>query len=410
MFGFNNPTPIELSFNEPVGEVVQLDFNLDETKPEGKPEGKVEEPSGNPTGNSSQEPIAEPVTLGKPSSVTKPKVEKVSPTEPDEDLTFEDTEGVESEGTEQDIDSLVNIANSLAESTFGGNLKPYEGYDAEAEPNAETITKLIAHNITVAREEAVQDFYDNGLSDVVKRIVDFDMDAENPEDLLGFIRTLGEEATIKNLSLDNEFDQEKIVRTWYLNEQWDANEIEEKVADLKTAGLLSKEATRIKPKLDAKSEEVARKKEENLKMMKTIENERRKEFLGKVQTTLKSQQIGGIQLTPDEVQRIGAAMTDSPIKINLGDKETEMPYLEALIAWNRYSPKGDVETLAMATLLLSDRKAFEKKYMQSVETKVSNEFVQKHKYDAGLKTGQIKVETKKKEQPATAPKWNLSVR
>jgi predicted aminopeptidase len=114
-------------------------------------------------------------------------------------------------------------------------------------------------------------------------------------------------------------------------------------------------------------------------------------------------------LTPEETKAIGAAMTDHPITIKLGDKETQMPYLEALIAWNRYAPQGNIETLAMATLLLKDRTAFEKKYMKAVETSVTKEFVQKHKYDAGQKAGQIKVETSKKTPTTQATTWRLKM-
>ncbi len=388
---FKSTQSIDLGFSDPLVKATELDFS--DTAPVDKVvpvEEKVE-------------PVKTDITPNKEDfSLT------LDSTGNKDDLSFDLGEN-KNTNTGDEVNEYVNIANSLADNIFGGNLKPYEGFDDTTEPTLEVISKLIAHNVDLAKDEAIQDFYTNDISPVTQRIIDFDLEAKDPDEILSFMRVLVEENNIKTLSLENEFDQEKIVRTWFQNENWTREEVDEKVADLKTAGLLSKEATRIKPKLDQKTEEVAKKKEEGIREMKAMEQTRRQNFLGKVQNTLKTQKIGEVALTTEETKRLTAIMDSNPISVSLPNgSKTEMPYLEALIAYNRFSEKGDVETLALAALLLSDRKSFDEKYKRMFENKVTNEFVKDHKYDTSSKSGQLK--TTPKDQPVKqASRWTLKV-
>ncbi len=381
-----------MGFSDPLVKATELDFS--DTAPIDKVVTVEGEKTPEPV---KPDPTKEDFSLTLDSTVNK------------DDLSFDLGEPKDADANAEIENEYVTIANSLADNIFGGNLKPYEGFDDTTEPTLEVISKLIAHNVDLAKDEAIQDFYTNDISPVTQRIIDFDLESKDPAEILSFMRVLVEESNIKTLSLDNEFDQEKIVRTWFQNENWTSEEVDEKVADLKTAGLLSKEATRIKPKLDQKTEEVARKKEEGVREMKAMEQQRRQNFLSKVQNTLKTQKIGEVALTTEETKRLTAIMDSNPISVSLPNgSKTEMPYLEALIAYNRFSEKGDVETLALAALLLSDRKAFDEKYRRVVENKVTNEFVKDHKYDTSSKSGQLK--TTPKEQPTKqVSRWNLKV-
>lgn len=387
MFKNTQTIDLGLTFSDPLEKATELDFSL---------------------GGPNKDP-KEPEKVITPDPVV-PVVPVIEPQKSEEDtgISF-DLEDKKEEENQPLVNEYVNVANSLADSIFGGNLKPFEGFDENEEPTLEVISKLIAHNIDLAKDEAIQDFYANDISPITQRIIDFDLESRDPNEILSFMKGLVEEDKIKTLSLDNEFDQETIVRTWFQNENWTTVEVEEKISDLKTAGLLSKEATRIKPKLDQKAEEVARKKEEGVKEMKAVEQSRRQQFLGKVQTTLKSQKIGEVALTAEETKRLTAIMDSNPIPVNLPNgSKTEMPYLEALIAYNRFSDKGDVETLALAALLLSDRKSFDEKYKRVIENKVTNEFVKDHKYDTSSKSGQLKTAPKETPTKQTS-RWSLKV-
>ena len=390
MFKNTQTIDLGLTFSDPLEKATELDFSL------GEPNKDSKEP--------------EKVITTDPTTPVIPAVPVIESQKSEEDtgISF-DLEEKKEEENQPLVNEYVNVANSLADSIFGGNLKPFEGFDENEEPTLEVISKLIAHNIDLAKDEAIQDFYANDISPITQRIIDFDLESRDPNEILSFMKGLVEEDKIKTLSLDNEFDQETIVRTWFQNENWTTVEVEEKISDLKTAGLLSKEATRIKPKLDQKAEEVARKKEEGVKEMKAVEQSRRQQFLGKVQTTLKSQKIGEVALTAEETKRLTAIMDSNPIPVNLPNgSKTEMPYLEALIAYNRFSDKGDVETLALAALLLSDRKSFDEKYKRVIENKVTNEFVKDHKYDTSSKSGQLKTAPKETPTKQTS-RWSLKV-
>ena len=313
------------------------------------------------------------------------------------------------EEVDVEVNLIVDTLNDLADSVFSGTLQPYEGYDPEEKPSKEMLQKFVTHNIELAKETAVDDFYSN-LSSVAQRIVDVDLNAENEEDVRKYLSSLIEETNIKALDPNNEFDQERIVRQWFENEDWTPEEVEEKLSDLKNSGLLAKEASRIKPKLESKAEEIATKKEESMRQLREMEQSRKKGFLQKVGDVLKGGKIGDIPVNKDEATKIFTLLDPDKRMYQTNDgKKLEMTPIEMLIMSHRYSQKADPETLAMVAYLLTDREGFEKKFKKVMETKATNEFVKDHKYQTNVQAGRIKVEEKKGEVKPVANKWQLKI-
>lgn len=289
----------------------------------------------------------------------------------------------ESEET-PDSNLYVNVINTLADL---GYKEVWDGFDENEPVTEETLAKFVEHNVTKKVEEHFEDFF-GSLTEYSKKIVSYDLNAKG-EDVEGFLKTLIEENSIKSLSVENEYDQEKILRQWYKSEdKFTPEEINEKIGELKEAGLMEKEAKRIKPKLDLQAESIAKQKEEEQKMLREIENQASETYTNKVIETLKKGEIGGIKLNKDDITQIYSFLTNDEMQVTThGGKKATMTPLEAIIFYNKYDKNGSIENLALATLLLTNPKKFEEVYSKRALTKVTNEVVNDIKKSNGLKIG-----------------------
>lgn len=289
----------------------------------------------------------------------------------------------ESEET-PDSNLYVNVINTLADL---GYKEVWDGFDENEPVTEETLSKFVEHNVTKKVEEHFEDFF-GSLTEYSKKIISYDLNAKG-EDVEGFLKTLIEENSIKSLSVENEYDQEKILRQWYKSEdKFTPEEINEKIGELKEAGLMEKEAKRIKPKLDLQAESIARQKEEEQKMLREIETQASETYTNKVIETLKKGEIGGIKLNKEDITQIYSFLTNDEMQVTThGGKKATMTPLEAIIFYNKYDKNGSIENLALATLLLTNPKKFEEVYSKRALTKVTNEVVNDIKKSNGLKIG-----------------------
>lgn len=320
----------------------------------------------------------------------------------DEDLGLNEEEVVEEDnGYLQIINKLTDAG--IIESAF-------EGFDPETDPDEDTLIKLLEHNQTVAVEKEMTEFFDS-LSETTKRILQYDINTDtDSKDTVGtFLKTLVEENNIKSLDVDNEYDQEKILREWYRSEEkFTQAEVDEKMKDLKDANLLEKEARRIKPKLDLKAEEIAKVKEKEQRELKELETKVFQAYSEKVIDTLQKGSIGGIPISKEEATRLYTLMTNDKMEVKIhGNKKAMMNPLEYLMYFNKYDSRGSIENVALATLLLTNPKKFEEAYAKRAETKNTEEFVQQHKFSNKLKLGATQKPSKQKEE--TPSKWRLKI-
>lgn len=302
----------------------------------------------------------------------------------------ETNEGGQTENPQ--VEFYINTVNKLADEVFGGELIPFEGFNEEEEPNEETILELLKHNINVQKDVAVQQFYDE-LPETVQRLISFSLNSNSDEeDIVSYAKVLIEKSNISSLNVSDEYDQEQIVRAWYNNEDWKSEEIEEKITDLKDAGLLEKEAKRIKPKLDQIAEQIAQRKEDEAAQIREMEIKYKKDYINRLQDLFSKDKIADVSFTNAEKQALLRNLISDDIEVPMpNNKKVKMPYLEALITYHRYSPKADLENLALATLILTDRTAFDNKYKKMIESRATSEFVKDHKYDSAKKAGALKV-------------------
>jgi hypothetical protein len=330
-------------------------------------------------------------------------------------------EGEEEEGEEGDklapelqrnLDLINNLAEKLAEN--GLELQAYEGWDEDTEPTDEVVLQLLEHNFDVVREEALTDLFSD-LDPQLRRAVEYNLNGAKGDEVTQFLQTLAQEKTILALNPESEIDQEKIVRAYLANDRWKSEEVEEKVAELKESGLLAKEAKRLKPKLDEVAQEVAKKDEEQKRLLKQVEDNARADYHTRLEQMLQKGSVGGLSLKKDEVVELYKALTYDDVEVPVhGGKKVKMDLLSALVFQARYSKKGDLEALALATQVLLDKEKFKKEFAKTLQTEVTKEFVKNHKYSSAIKAGKAKVE----EPPAPVKKdkigknipWNFSSR
>ncbi len=377
-FSFSNPVRVN---DEEFASILSLDFADPNTDKESESKS-----------DSKQNPQ-------KPKSDLPSKEEVEQDEEDEKDVTFDNEE------KEEGSFNYETVINSLASKGF--IKEAYEGFDEE-EITEETLAKLLAHNIEKEKETEFDGFIEN-LSPLTQRLLEFDTNSTSKDkgkEVESYLKTLIEENSIKSLDPDNEYDQEKIVKQWYKSKEgYTPNEIEEKVTELKEAGLLAKESRRIKPKLDEEAESIAKRQEEDQRNIRLMQEKFNEQYNEKVIDVLKTGKVGGINLSKEEASKLYGFMTGEEVPVNIGGKATIMSQLEAILFYNKHHAQGSIENLALATLLLTNPDKFEKEYSKKMETKVTEEFVKTHKYNNKIKTGEA-TETKKTAPP---PRWNFKV-
>jgi hypothetical protein len=378
-FNFNNPTKVS---DAEFADILSLEF-ADPTEGEGNKPDPKPEPKPTPPTNTNSNPL-----------VTEEE---------------ETEEGVEFEEETQEDSNVINyesVINNLADKGF--IKEAYEGFNEEEEITEDTLIKLLTHNLDKEKEGEFDNFI-SSLTPLTQRLLEFDANSDPKQknkEVESYLKTLIEENSIKALDPENEYDQEKIVKQWYKSKEgYTPVEIEEKVQELKEAGLLQKESKRIKPKLDEEAEAIARKQEEDQRNLNVMKQKFDEQYNNKLINVLKTGKVGGINLSKEEATNLYSYMTADEVPVNIGGKVTTMSHLEALLFFNKHHENGSIENLALATLLLTNPEKFEKEYSRKMETKVTEEFVKTHKYNNKIKTGEAK-ETKKN---APEPRWRFAV-
>lgn len=313
---------------------------------------------------------------------TSEELETESPTEeleitPDVEITLDEEKPEENENEYANNPYLLTINTLIDKGLFDAE-NVYEGFDESTEPSEEVLEKFIAHNMEIRERKALEEFLDS-VSPLTQRILQYDLDSKG-QSLDFFLKTLIEESNIKSLDPTNEYDREKIVRMWYKDEDFTGEEIEEKIQDLKTAGLLEKEANRLKPKLDARAEAIAKQQEESQRNLAQIENQRRQIFYSRVEDEIKSGKIDDIPVSKEDATKIIQLLLAEEVTVKAGGREMKMSALEAEVFKHKYSNNGDIKLLLKTAYLLTNPDKFYKYYAEKATTKEVNNFITNHKY------------------------------
>lgn len=314
------------------------------------------------------------------------------------------TKPTESEDQDYETNPYLTTINNLVDK--GIIVEPYEGFTEDTEPTQEVLLNFLEHNLEIRDRKVIEDFIGD-ISPLAQRILEYDLNSKG-QNTESYLRTLIEENNIKSLNVENEYDQEKIMRLWLKDEDWTSDEIEEKIQDLKNSSLLQKEASRVKPKLDARAEAIAKEEEEAQRMLRQIETKRKEDFFNRVESIIKTGKVDNLTIGREDAEKIMSLLLvdDVPVRLPEG-KELRMNYLEAEIFKHKYSSKGNPNLLIQVAYLLSNPEKFYKQFANAVQTKEVNEFVKSQKYNIQSKSAPIVEKEKKDKKPANVP-WNKS--
>ena len=374
MSRFQNPVPVDIDFSA-----------VEQVEVKGTGVDLLDDLTSEPDSIESIEPNPDPIT------------DEIVPTEEITPVKVE-----EEEDSYEDNIYLKTINNWVDK---GFIVEPYEGFTEDTEPTQEVLDKFIEHNLELRDNKVIEEFIGN-ISPLTQRILEFDLNSKG-QNVEFYLKTLIEENNIKALKIDNEYDQEKIVRMWLNDEDYKPEEIEEKIQELKDASLLAKEAGRLKPKLDARAEAIAKEAEEAERMLKQIETRRKEEFFNRVESIIKTGKVDNMVIGKEDAEKIMALLVldNVPVKLPEG-KELKMNYLEAEIFKHKYSSKGDPKLLVQVAYLLSNPDKFYQQFANVAKTKETNEFVKSQKYNIQSKSAPVVEKTKSIKKETKQVPWN----
>lgn len=364
---FTNPEPIT---EESLKDIITLDFSLLEGSKQEEKEKKKENDG-------------------------EKKEDKDNPE------VFSIKEEKEEEENEDDVSFWTTQINLLADKGF--IKEAYEGFDDTVDADEETFFKMLEHNIDKRVDEEFNDFFAH-LTPATRKLVEFDMNSEDPAAVSSFIKTLVQETDLKSLNVDNEYHQELILKNWWrIKEGYTEEEIDRKICSYKDKGLLEEEAKSIKPKLDKEVEKESQIKEQEVLRQKQKNAQMKKEFSDKFIKIVEGGKIGEVGVSKEDVKQVYTVLDDEKIEVKVDGVKVKMTPLEAVVYYNKYDPKGSPENLALATLLLLNPKKFEEAYRKVASNKEVEEFVKEHKYNNKFKRSTNK---QPKDEKASKFSWN----
>ena len=244
----------------------------------------------------------------------------------------EDTDGEEEEKpADPDKDSPVNIKNSVKHLFDDGTLELDEEEELPEEIDSDYLKNKIEASIEKKFEESISD-----LPDDVKNIIRY---VHNGGSLKDIVSTLTQETELsEDIDMEEEKNQEKVLRHLLKEEGEDEELIEAQVEFLKDSGKLSSISQKKfdKWKKDRKAQKKA----------KIAARENQAKFKKDISTLLsENPEVKGLSFSKKEIQELPSYISDTSVKLQDGRSIT--PFYRDLFE----SLKNPEELLAIAKLV-----------------------------------------------------------
>ena len=317
--------------------------------------------------------------------------DQIDDTNDDESTVLSVDESKSTETLSINNDALIDLTNMLAKSDLLTELP--EGVD-QSNYSSTDFVKVIEHNfnkkleetIEKTKNEVVEQFFGN-LSERVQKLVEYEL--QGGDDVETLLKTMVHAKELEQLDVSDPSDQARILREYYLQQGETSQEIEERIQDFIDNGLLAKEASRIKPKLDKKIEDIAAQKIATQKQLMEYEKSVRTQLEGKVKSIINKGSVNGIPITKEAATFLINGIVNDDIPITFKGKKQNVSLDQALVLYHKYDSKGDVERLMEALLLLQYPDQVREHYNKKAITKEADLFKKDHSYSAATKTGKL---------------------
>ena len=252
-------------------------------------------------------------------------------------------------------ESELKAINLLIES---GKLMPMEDDKGNLIPIASKndLFELIDKNNEFFQQNTLQEvqkqFYESK-SPVWQALLSYAEDARDFSEIAPLFNVIQTKQSISNLDLDNESDQEQVLRMYGQMQKLDPKIIEDDIEDLKMRGKLSDRATQLKPAIDKYQDEqakqlIAQKEQEEKAQAAFLQNH----YNSIVENIIKPETIGGLKLTQDHKNLVASTLVPDP-------KIGGLP-IYAII--DNLLESGNFEILSKIALLATDPKNFDNYY------------------------------------------------
>jgi hypothetical protein len=172
-------------------------------------------------------------------------------------------------------------------------------------------------------------------------------------DVTSVLKTVARSQEITELSLDNEEDQERIVREWLrASNVMNDDEIEDEILSIVDRGDLEKKASQFKPKLDEKQSTIMQKKIDDQELAKKRAQEASKVYAETIYNSLNTPDLNGIPLDNKVQTMLYYGLTDNTKYQDRNGNSTNA--LGHLIEEYQFGENANPKILLEALWLMSD--------------------------------------------------------
>jgi hypothetical protein len=252
-------------------------------------------------------------------------------------------------------DALVEATNKLIEK---GILQPFDDGKPLTEYTVADFEELIEANLSekvnkVAQDAPIAVF--SQLPEEVQQVITYALNGG--KDIKNILKTVAQTQETLDLSLDNEQDQERIVREYYRSINFGTDEeIEDEINSLADRNEIQKKAELFKPKLDAKQAEIMQNKLAEQEKAKQRAEAAAKNYQDTIYSVLAPGELNGIKLDNKVQNMLYYGLTDST---QYQDKNgTPTTKFGHLIEEYQYGKNPNPSLIAEALWLLSDPEGY----------------------------------------------------
>ena len=252
--------------------------------------------------------------------------------------------------------------------------------DISTEPDspttAEDTLKAVLHNME-KRETSLLEYGQKALlGKLPEELQQAIIYANNEGDPIEYLKTTLISQEIKSLDPSNETHQEQIVREFYKSTDLSADDINEKITDLKDTDLLAKEALKLKPKLDKRADDIAKTKLESQTRIRE-----QKEAVNKIAsdriTGALVKGLGSIKFNQQEaIEFLNTLMGEQ--EFDYGTHKATKTGVEYLIDYHKYAKEGSPERVIKALMILDPKGRFDSKIENLYKKEFNDKFVSDH--------------------------------
>lgn len=313
----------------------------------------------------------------------EPKEEKVDFDQlVNEDLQDEEEQ---SKGGRKKVDKsgLVDVMSKLIEEDV---LIPFDDDKSFDDYSLADWKELLQANFqereSKVREETPQQFFES-LPEELQYAAKYV--ADGGRDLKGLFRALAETEEIRELSIDNESDQQEIIRQYLMSTGFgNAEEISEEIETWKDLGKLEQQARKFKPKLDAMQEEIVMERLAEQEQMKKQQEDAARQYMHNVYEALKPGEVNGIKLDKKTQAALYQGLVQPQYPSYMSGKKTNL--LGHLLEKYQFV-EPNYGLIAEAAWLLSDPEGYRTKVQEIGRTKAVEKTVRQLKTEQASRSG-----------------------